>query len=373
MFHTSPSTKRDHVELRSIAQISGNLDVDNLAYLQDSDLPTLIFGCQVYAKDIAKHLAETTALNIAFLTDRPIECIEVNGKAFSVYHPHTVDSLFPKYCIIKAHHEAFARTDWSEFKNLARAVTIADLFGRYPTAQYVGDHIAEFSETMDIWSDRLSVDSYLAYLKARVSHDVTYIADTVRLPHYFQPDISPPMHTESAAYLDIGAFDGSDIDLYHRFMPADSSKNRIYCFEPDAVNCELIRARIARNNYPNVQIVQKAAADYCGTANFSLDEINSTFGEGVEIEVTTIDEFHKTIDIPVGLITADIEGAELSMLKGAANTIKNDKPVLAIKAYHKCDDLITLPQYIRSLVPQCKMYFRNHTPHSDDSVVYAVI
>jgi hypothetical protein len=54
----------------------------------------------------------------------------------------------------------------------------------------------------------------------------------------------------------------------------------------------------------------------------------------------------------------DIEGAEMAALKGAIKTIKRDKPVLAISAYHKPDDLIMIPRYIKSLDAGYNLYVR---------------
>ena len=68
----------------------------------------------------------------------------------------------------------------------------------------------------------------------------------------------------------------------------------------------------------------------------------------------------------------DIEGAELSALHGAEKTIKRDKPVLAICVYHKREDLIAIPQYIKELVPEYKLYLRAHFPYASELVLYAI-
>jgi hypothetical protein len=71
-------------------------------------------------------------------------------------------------------------------------------------------------------------------------------------------------------------------------------------------------------------------------------------------------------------IKMDIEGAEFNALKGAERTIRKHKPKLAVCVYHKAEDLITIPQYIKSLVPEYKLYFRAHLPGPFDYVLYAV-
>ena len=62
----------------------------------------------------------------------------------------------------------------------------------------------------------------------------------------------------------------------------------------------------------------------------------------------TIDHLYKNEKI--SLINMDIEGAELSVLKTAINTIQDKRPVLSICAYHKAEDLIDIPFWIKSNV-----------------------
>ncbi len=59
----------------------------------------------------------------------------------------------------------------------------------------------------------------------------------------------------------------------------------------------------------------------------------------------------------------DIEGAEYNALLGTINTIKRDKPKLAICIYH------TVEVDIRILL---LIYFRHHGIISDESVLYSV-
>lgn len=76
----------------------------------------------------------------------------------------------------------------------------------------------------------------------------------------------------------------------------------------------------------------------------------------------------------VTTIKMDIEGSELEALKGARETIRRDKPKLAICIYHKTEDLWEIPLYIKSLIPEYRFYIRHHGPSGlYDSVLYAVM
>jgi len=89
----------------------------------------------------------------------------------------------------------------------------------------------------------------------------------------------------------------------------------------------------------------------------------------VWVESTTIDEM--LASSPATLIVMDVEGNELKALQGARQTILNFKPLLALAAYHKKDDIPVLVDFLKTLVPDYKFYFRVHKPMAIDAVLYA--
>jgi hypothetical protein len=69
----------------------------------------------------------------------------------------------------------------------------------------------------------------------------------------------------------------------------------------------------------------------------------------------------------------DIEGSELKALHGAENTIKNNKPKLAICIYHKPEDITEIQRYLMSIVPEYKFGIRHYADHEFETVLYAFI
>ena len=69
-------------------------------------------------------------------------------------------------------------------------------------------------------------------------------------------------------------------------------------------------------------------------------------------------------------IKADVEGMELALLKGAAQTISRWKPKLAICVYHYPLDLPDTIAYIRALVPNYRFALRHHSPQQMETVLY---
>ena len=77
----------------------------------------------------------------------------------------------------------------------------------------------------------------------------------------------------------------------------------------------------------------------------------------------------------------DIEGAEMSALHGARDTIMKYKPKLAICLYHSLcfehvllSDYWEIPIFVREIVPEYSFYVRNDSLYSDNlqTVLYAV-
>ena len=67
----------------------------------------------------------------------------------------------------------------------------------------------------------------------------------------------------------------------------------------------------------------------------------------------------------------DIEGSEMAALRGADDVIKDQKPKLAISAYHKPADLWEIPHKIKEQYSHYKLYFGHHSPIRWESVYYA--
>ena len=93
--------------------------------------------------------------------------------------------------------------------------------------------------------------------------------------------------------------------------------------------------------------------------------------EKTETSIKTV-ALDNCVSGPVTFIKMDIEGAELEALKGSREIIKKYRPRLAISAYHKKEDLVELPLYIKELVSDYKLYIRHYSNAGIETVLYAV-
>jgi FkbM family methyltransferase len=73
----------------------------------------------------------------------------------------------------------------------------------------------------------------------------------------------------------------------------------------------------------------------------------------------------------VDFIKLDVEGCELSALRGAETTLRRFRPRLAVAAYHKPDDLVTIPEYLHGLGVGYRFRLGHFTIHLEETVLFA--
>ena len=105
----------------------------------------------------------------------------------------------------------------------------------------------------------------------------------------------------------------------------------------------------------NVVIVSKALGNTSGPAVLSTGTLNSSVGfhsSGVPIEMITLDQWMAESGLErIDYIKGDLEGFEMEVLQGAANTIRQYKPKIAFTTYHDGNNWREILAFCRSLVP----------------------
>ena len=125
--------------------------------------------------------------------------------------------------------------------------------------------------------------------------------------------------------------------------------HKVYALEPDKTIFNYLTENIRKNNLDN-----KIIPINCGVED--REEVMDF--KTAKLNLTTIDNIVKNKNInKVSLIKMDIEGYELKALKGAKETIKKHKPILIVLAYHKREDILKIPNYLKKLNPEYKFKF----------------
>ncbi len=239
------------------------------------------------------------------------------------------------------------------------------------TREFLVSHKDSFSQLYDQLEDQLSRDTLVAYLNQRISGrpgHLERVCDTDRL---FPSDIIRLSPGETV--VDCGAYDGTSILAFAEAMRMSGLEMTApaYALEPDAANRERLKKNCA--SIPDFRIVPLGAWDARTTLHFA-DGSGATSrildDGGIALEVDRLDNLFA--DVSVTYIRMDIEGAEMNALIGAESMVRRLQPKLGIAAYHRPDDLVRIPQHIRTLHAGYRLYLRAHSYGANDVFLYAV-
>ena len=157
--------------------------------------------------------------------------------------------------------------------------------------------------------------------------------------------------------IDAGGYIGDSAILF-----SDYTDKNVYSFEPFLHHYNMMLKTIELNEKNNIIPVNIALGNEnkelslysSGNLNMGLSiDANSKQSDINQIEnkvkMVTLDSYVKENNIEVGLIKTDLEGFEQPFLKGAINTIKEQKPVLIISIYHNYSDFFEIKPMIENL------------------------
>ena len=188
---------------------------------------------------------------------------------------------------------------------------------------------------------------------------------------YFNEDILTLSDNE--LFIDLGAYKGDTIESFIQHVKGKYKK--IIAFEPDQETMLSLNHYILENNINNVVVYKLATWNKKEVLKFR--EEGSYISQISDIGASSINA--NSLDnvlfdvVPATFIKMDIEGAELETIEGAENIIKKYRPKLAICVYHKADDIFEIPLAIKKLVPEYKLYLRQHSDSLLDTVLYATL
>ena len=177
------------------------------------------------------------------------------------------------------------------------------------------------------------------------------VVHTFELEQYRCPGALSVAVRPGDVVIDGGSYCG-DTALY--FAHLVGRRGRVSCFEFEPQNLELLRHNLRLNPRLSrrIDVIESALWDRAGEHVPFREQGPGTVidpsGEG-RAKTDTIDELiERGVVGRVDFIKLDIEGAELNALRGAESALRRFRPRLAIAAYHRADDLATIPEYLPS-------------------------
>jgi len=171
------------------------------------------------------------------------------------------------------------------------------------------------------------------YKRFVVSIDTTYPVEKNMVSGIYNPHVIKILESfisPGDVIIDVGANVGA-ISLVASALA--SKEGRVIAIEPGPLNVNRLSRTISRNNVSNVHLVKCGISDKKGVMQWKLDRGNLGNARLVEedgdeeVNVDTLDNLVNNLNIPiVSFIKIDVEGMELSVFKGAINTLRQYKP-----------------------------------------------
>ena len=226
--------------------------------------------------------------------------------------------------------------------------------------------------------ERFFIEMFLVTLKNRLlekgkdlTHYDNYDLDFFFGKQYFSLPQIISTRSKNEIFIDCGALNGETIKDFVDFT--GGSYNKIYSFEPIPSQYKNTLQYLNDANIQRVELIQKGVWSHETVLNFIDAEGGSRIDNNgtIPVQVVPIDGIIPKNE-KITFIKMDIEGAEFEALRGAENTIKRCKPILAICVYHKPHDIIEIPTLISSFNPEYKFYIRHHLPFHWETVLYAI-
>lgn len=180
---------------------------------------------------------------------------------------------------------------------------------------------------------------------------------------------------EIKTVIDAGVYDGATIN---KFAEELINLKTIYGFEPLKERFDY--SKLNTKQLEKFEIYPEGLWDKKTSLGFELHEglgqgssISKNGKSNTTIKTTTLDEFAKTNKIDkIDLIKMDIENAELNALQGGLNTIKKDRPQLAICIYHSIEQFTKIPLFVKANLTDYSYYLSHYSWNKTETILYAI-
>lgn len=161
-----------------------------------------------------------------------------------------------------------------------------------------------------------------------------YIGQRIALEKYepYETQLILRQTKKGNTVIDVGANIG-----YYTVLLADKvgKTGKVYAFEPDKVNFEILKKNIEANNLKNVEIINAAVGSKAGKLKLHKSKDNlgdhKLYGDDKETEEVKIIKLDNFIKEPIDLMKIDTQGWEPEVIEGAKKIISKNKPIMFLE------------------------------------------
>lgn len=223
---------------------------------------------------------------------------------------------------------------------------------------FFNNHFDEIQETYHLLQDKLSKQIFFRSVSYKLTGDIRHLRAAFSTE---EQDFAPLSCLQIQTAIDGGAYNG---DTVRTLLAHHPEVTRIFALEPDPRTYRKLTsfiedAALSSHVIPiNAALWEKEGeASFAASGNRNSSLVSSSYEHKTEpTALTTVDAIAK--DIHIDYIKYDLEGAEYEALVGSIDTIRRDRPALAISLYHRSADLFRLPLFVHHLGLDYRFYLR---------------
>lgn len=348
----------------------------------------VLFGAGGLGKQIARGLIAAGITPIAF-ADNGDHLRGQNVMGIPVYTPEEAASEFSTNAIfVVAIWRALASETMQQRKQFLKSLgcervcSVFTLFWKYSEVflpyycadwpDKIVDAKASILKAFDLLADQSSKQVLVNQIAWRLDPEQVDIAGKSPETEYFPGDLIKLSDRE--AYVDCGGYDG---DTAKHFIQLTGGRfSQIHVVEPDPNNYVKIKnwtATLPATQADGIFLHNIAVSDVVGSvcfaANSAVDSKITGDGE-VKVACDTLDNV--LAECRPSLIKMDIEGAEVSAVRGALGVIARARPILSICLYHNQSDCWEIPLLVSEHIDDYRYFVKNHGIDGWDLVMYAI-
>lgn len=238
------------------------------------------------------------------------------------------------------------------------------------------DEIEVFRRKSDLLKEKLAdeesikvLDGIYGYMRSK---DMGILGEICTIQEqYFIPEVLAAVQSP-LELVDGGAYVG---ELYQAVKNHNIQLGHWYCFEADENNYRRLVQQSGQMGLSGKQeCIKKGLWETEDILYFDGEKDACSrivdYQTDQKIETVSLDTYLN--GRKCNFIKMDIEGAEYPALRGAIETIKRDRPILAISIYHSLEDYFRIPDYLMEQLDYYRYYIRHHALILSETVLYAI-
>lgn len=330
--------------------------------LQSESRPVILYGMGDGAEKILRVCKERgIAVSGVFASDE-----FVRGQSFCGFPVRTLqqtETVFGDFVILLA-FGSFLPEVMERILQISRRHTLyapdVPLFGGgLWDEEFLSAHEHEIGQAYSLLADEQSCVTFADVINYRLSGKLSYLShcETKREEMYRLLQIGV-----EEDYFDLGAYDGDTVREFLSFT--DGHFRSITAVEPDPKNRKkLLRKMPQFETDARFSLVEAGVWRQDGEMAFdNAAGRNSALSAAGKIVTPVLSLDSMVGERDCSFIKMDVEGAEREALLGGSRILAEKCPQLLFSAYHKTEDIFSLPLLLHLLQPRYRIFFR-HQPY----------